>query len=116
VPPASLSRGFPGRVLLLAESAGRRETLSGLFLGIRTETTGEREFFSDFMASDSRLSLAVGPLHDGFLLDQLAIITEAELYADSPSRRTRHVAQRRTSARQLAARPHRTEGGFAGGA
>jgi transcription-repair coupling factor (superfamily II helicase) len=49
------------------------------------------------MASDSRLSLAVAPLHDGFLLDGLAIVTESELYADSPSRRSRHVAQRRTS-------------------
>jgi transcription-repair coupling factor (superfamily II helicase) len=89
--------GFPGRVLLLAESAGRRETLSALLseYGLKPLASAS---FADFMASDSRLSLAVGPLYDGFLLDQLAIITEAELYADSPSRRTRHVAQRRTSA------------------
>jgi transcription-repair coupling factor (superfamily II helicase) len=88
--------GFPGRVLLLAESAGRRETLSGLFseYGLKPLASAS---FADFMASDSRLSLAVGPLYDGFLLDQLAIITEAELYADSPSRRARHVAQRKTS-------------------
>jgi transcription-repair coupling factor (superfamily II helicase) len=39
----------------------------------------------------------LAPLHDGFLLDQLAIITEAELYADSPSRRARHAAQRKAS-------------------
>jgi transcription-repair coupling factor (superfamily II helicase) len=88
--------GFPGRVLLLAESPGRRETLTGLFseYGLKPSAVAS---FSDFMASDSQLSLAVAPLHDGFLLDGLAIVTESELYADSPSRRSRHVAQRRTS-------------------
>jgi transcription-repair coupling factor (superfamily II helicase) len=88
--------GFPGRVLLLAESPGRRETLTSLFseYGLKPSTVAN---FSDFMASDSRLSLAVAPLHDGFLLDGLAIVSESELYADSPSRRSRHVAQRRTS-------------------
>jgi transcription-repair coupling factor (superfamily II helicase) len=87
---------FPGRVLLLAETAGRRETLSGLFsaYGLKPQASAG---FSDFLATDSRLSLAVGPLHDGFQLAQLAIVTEAELYADSPSRRARHVAQRKAS-------------------
>ena len=87
---------FPGRVLVLAETAGRRETLSGLFseYGLKPHACAG---FSDFLATDSRLSLAVGPLHDGFQLAQLAVVTEAELYADSPSRRARHVAQRRAS-------------------
>ncbi len=87
---------FPGRVLLLAETAGRRETLSGLFseYGLKPQASAS---FSDFLATDTRLSLAIGPLHDGFQLAQLAIVTETELYADSPSRRTRHVAQRRAS-------------------
>jgi len=88
---------FPGRALLLAETAGRRETLSGLFAeyGLKPRASSS---FSEFLASDSQLSLAIAPLHDGFLVDQLAIITEAELYADSPSRRMRHAIQRRTSA------------------
>jgi transcription-repair coupling factor (superfamily II helicase) len=88
--------GFSGRVLLLAETPGRRETLAGLFAdyGLLPEAYAG---FSDFLASRSKLALAMAPLHDGFLLDQLAIITEAELYADSPSRRGRHVAQRKAS-------------------
>ena len=89
-------KGFAGRVLLLAETPGRRETLSGMFseYGLQAQAAAG---FADFMAADSRVSLTVAPLHDGFLLDHLALITEAELYADSPSRRTRHTAQRKTS-------------------
>ena len=86
----------PGRILLLAESAGRRETLAGLFAeyGLKPETTAD---LTGFLASDSRLALSVGPLHAGFLLEGLAFITEAELYAGSPSRRARHAAQKKAS-------------------
>jgi transcription-repair coupling factor (superfamily II helicase) len=88
--------GFPGRSLLLAESAGRRETLAALLAdyGLQPRACGS---FDELRAGEAALSLGVGPLHDGFLLDGLAIITEAELYAGSPSRRARHVAARRTS-------------------
>ncbi|MBL8423306.1 MAG: transcription-repair coupling factor [Candidatus Accumulibacter phosphatis] len=88
--------GFAGRVLLLAETPGRRETLAGLFAeyGLKpAASTG----LADFLDSPSRLALTMAPLHDGFVVDQLAIITEGELYADSPSRRTRHAAQRKAS-------------------
>jgi transcription-repair coupling factor (superfamily II helicase) len=88
--------GFAGRVLLVAETPGRRETLAGLFAeyGLKpAASTG----LTDFLDSPSRLALTMAPLHDGFVVDQLAIITEAELYADSPSRRTRHAAQRKAS-------------------
>ena len=88
--------GFPGRVLLLAESAGRRETLSEMLgeYDVKPETSSD---FASFVESDCRLALGVAPLHDGFLLPPLAFITESELYAGSPSRRTRHAAQRKAS-------------------
>ncbi len=91
--------GFPGRILLLAESAGRRETLAELFAeyGLKPSASAD---FSGFLASDVKLALGTAPLHEGFLLNispPLAVITEAELYADSPSRRTRHAAQRKAS-------------------
>jgi len=88
--------GFSGRVLLLAESAGRRETLTELFAeyGLKPDASAD---LSGFLAGDSRLSLGVAPLHDGFLLGQFAFITESELYAGSPSRKTRHAAQRKAS-------------------
>jgi len=88
--------GFAGRVLLVAETPGRRETLAGLFAeyGLKpAASTG----LTDFLDSPSLLALTMAPLHDGFVVDHLAIITEAELYADSPSRRTRHAAQRKAS-------------------
>ena len=98
--------GFPGRVLLLAESAGRRETLSALFAdyGLKPDPCSD---LGEFLVGESRLALVVAPLHDGFLLttnttstsqpDQWAFITETELYAGSPSRRSRHAAQRKAT-------------------
>ncbi|MEI7613914.1 MAG: transcription-repair coupling factor, partial [Betaproteobacteria bacterium] len=93
--------GFPGRVLILAESAGRRETLAVLFAeyGLKPDASAD---LSGFLASDSKLALSVAPLHDGFLLTPhasllTAFITESELYAGSPSRRSRHAAQRKAS-------------------
>jgi len=122
--------GFPGRILLLAESAGRRETLAGLFAdyGLKPDPCTD---LSEFLANECKLVLGVAPLHDGFLLEterhettpglplsgeetilapltrgaggvecgptSLAFITEAELYSGSPSRRTRHAAQRKAS-------------------
>ncbi len=94
---------FAGRVLLLAESAGRRETLLALFAeyGLKPAPSAD---LASFLASEERLALAVAPLHEGFLLTpdaspstHTAFITEAELYADSPSRKSRHAAQRKAS-------------------
>ena len=94
--------GFSGRILLLAESAGRRETLVELFTeyALNPESCAN---FSAFLTSTSTLALAVAPLQDGFVLKPasgtpaLAFITESELYAGSPVRRTRHAAQRKAS-------------------
>ena len=94
---------FPGRILLLAETAGRRETLTGLFAehGIKPAANTD---WTDFLANDRKLSLGVAPLHEGFVLNAaqdcpvpLAFITETELYAGNPSRRPRHAAQRKAS-------------------
>ncbi len=87
--------GFPGRVLLLAESAGRRETLATMLAehGLKPAASAD---FAGFAAADARLALGVGPLHGGFALPGLAFITETELYAGSP-RRTRREAARKAS-------------------
>ncbi len=88
--------GFSGRVLLLAESAGRRETLATLFAdyGLHPAPGGS---FSELVAGSARLALAVAPLHGGFIAGDLAFVTEAELYAGSPSRRTRRDVQKKAS-------------------
>ncbi|OFZ91790.1 MAG: transcription-repair coupling factor [Betaproteobacteria bacterium RBG_16_64_18] len=92
---AFLSGGI-ARTLLVAETPGRRETLTQ-YLGeyeLRPEPCGS---FADFLASTSRLGLAVGPVLNGFVLDResLAIVTESELYAG-----TARVHERRDRSRQ----------------
>lgn len=87
--------GFKGRVLLLAESAGRRETLATMLAehGLKPAASAD---FAGFAAADAPLALGVGPLHGGFALPGLAFITETELYAGAP-RRTRREAARKAS-------------------
>ncbi len=85
---------FPGRILLHAESPGRRETLNTLLNehGLHAEAIGN---FAEFLASDAKLALTISPLHGGFCLtERFALITESELYAGIP-RRTRREAQRK---------------------
>ncbi len=86
---------FPGRVLLLAESAGRRETLASMLAehGVRPAASTD---LAGFAAGDAPLALGVGPLHAGFVVDGLAIITETELYAGAPRRTRREAARKAT--------------------
>ena len=82
------------RVLLLAESPGRRETLLQSFIeyGLRPEAA---ESYAAFSAASSKLMLGVGPLLNGFALpdEQLAIVTESELYAGTARTHARERAK-----------------------
>ncbi|UBM09707.1 transcription-repair coupling factor [Cupriavidus metallidurans] len=75
------------RVLMCADSAGRRETLLQLFAesGLRPMIVDD---FAAFLAGDSHFSIAVAPLQTGFALPsaQMAFVTEAELYAGTARR------------------------------
>ena len=75
------------RILIAAESLGRRETMAQLFAehGLSMPVC---ETWAEFQQSNERLMLGVSTLHAGFLTPNLkpaasnfAIITEAELYA-----------------------------------
>jgi transcription-repair coupling factor (superfamily II helicase) len=88
--------GYPGRVLLLAESPGRRETLN--------EYLAEHELhaaivpdFAAFLAGEARLSLAHAPLSGGFRLDDFAVVTENELYAATARPRHKRSDARRAN-------------------
>ena len=74
--------GFPGRVLLLAEAAGRRETILEYLAehGLRPSPCAD---FAAFVDGGERFMLGVAPLSGGFVLTRsgLALITENELYA-----------------------------------
>jgi len=72
----------PARVLLLAESPGRRETMSQYLAeyGLQPEPCAN---FADFVAAGARCMLGTAPLFNGFALpdENICIVTEAELYA-----------------------------------
>jgi transcription-repair coupling factor (superfamily II helicase) len=77
-----------GPVLLLAESAGRRETLQQLLAEHHLQWPAV-ETWQSFIDSGLREGIAVGPLTEGFLLPGLAILTETELFASASGRRHR---------------------------
>ncbi len=85
------------RVLVCAESPGRRETMASYFAeyGLKLDgCTG----FEEFLGKSDKAMLCVAPLSHGFLLpaEGWALVTEAELYAGVVRRRGR-AAEKRTS-------------------
>ncbi len=86
-----------GRLLLAADSAGRRETIAQMLREHRFDFADNADFQS-FLASDAPVALGAAPLHGGFVLREarIAIVTETELYAASP-RRLRAKARERAS-------------------
>ncbi len=81
---------FSGRVLLLADSPGRRETMAEYLAeyGVKPEASAD---FDGFTASDAAIALGTAPLGAGFILPhaRLAIVTETELYAATARTRSR---------------------------
>ncbi|NHZ39674.1 transcription-repair coupling factor [Massilia aquatica] len=78
------------RVMICAESNGRRETLQQYFNEYNLALVPV-EGFAGFVQSDTRLALGVAPLQAGFELSELGagdliFITETELYAGSGRR------------------------------
>ncbi|MEO0315762.1 MAG: transcription-repair coupling factor, partial [Pseudomonadota bacterium] len=84
------------RIMICAESGGRRETLREYFSEYDLPLT-TCESLDDFMASTERLMLCVSPLHEGALLGEelggLAFVTETELYAGSGRRAGRKTQE-----------------------
>jgi transcription-repair coupling factor (superfamily II helicase) len=89
---------FPGRVLLLAESPGRRATIAD-FLGEYGLQPPPCADLAGFVDGDPPLMLAVAPLSGGFMLPdaQIAFITENELYAANARPRGKREAARRSN-------------------
>ncbi len=91
--------GFEGRTLIVAEGAGRRETLSQFF--------AEHHFhpalvddWQRFLDSTPPLAIAYGPVAAGFVLpaERLAVVTEAELYPGQVRQTRRRDRRARASA------------------
>ncbi len=75
---------FTGRVLICAESAGRRETLQGQLreFGLRARTVDSWQAFLD---SDIALAITIAPLEQGAWLPgdtSIALITESRLFGE----------------------------------
>ena len=89
---------YPGRVLIAADSAGRREALLDVLhaAGMKPEVVTD---WHAFLAGSERFAIAVAPLEDGFALDgelvggaPIALLTERQLFperASQPRRRKR---------------------------
>ncbi|MBK8068067.1 MAG: transcription-repair coupling factor [Rhodanobacteraceae bacterium] len=87
---------YPGRVLLAADSPGRREALLELLTAsnLRPQVLDSWEAFR---AGDARWAVAVATLSDGFALSDpaLTVLTERQLYGE----RARQERRRRKSER-----------------
>jgi len=90
-----------GRVLILAESPGRRDTMQEFFaeFGFKPQSVDSVRAFLD--ADEPRIGLGVAPLATGFTLGEgdaaLHVITEAELYASAGRRRGRRKQEHVTA-------------------
>ncbi|MGN6581062.1 MAG: transcription-repair coupling factor [Bordetella sp.] len=91
--------GKPGRVLLCADSAGRRETLAQMLAeqdlapGVQTDT------IQAFLATDAHFGLTVAPLAGGFAVPagDLVFLTENDLYPGHTAAHRGKRSQERTS-------------------
>jgi transcription-repair coupling factor (superfamily II helicase) len=85
------------RVMVAAESPGRRETMASYFAEYGLKP-GSSASFEEFLSNTSSFVLCVSPLAHGFVVpaEGWAVVTEAELYAGVVRRRAR-VAEKRTS-------------------
>lgn len=93
---ARFIESFDGRILLVAESDGRRETLLELLRahGLKPQLVTGWQAFAD---GDSRLALTVAPLESGAQISQpaLAVIAESQLFGErAQQRRLRRRTQR----------------------
>jgi transcription-repair coupling factor (superfamily II helicase) len=90
---ASLMRffdDFEGRVLITADSTGRREGIVDVMRGRGTEIARFDDWQS-FLNANDRIGVAIAPIEGGVLLpaDGIAIITEHQLIGEKPRQRSR---------------------------
>jgi transcription-repair coupling factor (superfamily II helicase) len=80
----------PARVLLVAESAGRRESVLELLRDHKLDAPPV-ESLAAFLASDHRYAITVAPLASGFhwLAEGVQLVTETELFDAAPTARRR---------------------------
>jgi len=92
---AQFLENFTGRVLLLADSLGRREIMAD-YLREYGLSPGLCENYAQFLDSSEKFLLCTAALQKGFILadDKLALVTETELYAAQPRSRAARTAKK----------------------
>ncbi|MBH1865263.1 transcription-repair coupling factor [Stenotrophomonas maltophilia] len=87
---------YPGRVLIAADSPGRREALLEVLQAAELKPPVVADLPA-FLADDARFAIAVAPLEDGFALDdpRIAVLTERQLFPEraGSTRRTRRAGR-----------------------
>ncbi len=86
---------FHGRILITAESTGRRETLQAQLRGFGLRTTTVTDWQA-FIKADTALGIAVAPLEQGFVIDSppLAVIPETLLLGERAQQARRRKPSR----------------------
>ncbi|MFQ6004754.1 MAG: transcription-repair coupling factor [Woeseia sp.] len=102
---AEFLESFDGRVLITAESPGRRESVCEMLAG-RNLDVSRVESWQAFLAGDRRIGAAVSPIEAGVLLPEarVAIISQQQLFGEKPrqpGRRRRAERDPETIIRQL---------------
>ncbi|PPU72728.1 MULTISPECIES: transcription-repair coupling factor [Xanthomonas] len=94
---ASFLGHYPGRVLVAADSAGRREALMEVLAAAQLKPEVVADLPAFLAAATLRFGITVAPLEDGFALDdpQIAVLTERQLFPERANqpRRTRRVGR-----------------------
>ena len=92
---AQFLESFTGRVLLLADSLGRREIMAD-YLHEYGLSPGLCENYAQFLDSSEKFLLCTAALQKGFILtdEKLALVTETELYAAQPRSRAARTAKK----------------------
>ena len=92
---AKFLQNFKGRVLLLADSLGRREIMAD-YLREYGLVPNVCQDYAEFLGSKEQFLFTVGSLHAGFVLpdEKIAIVTETELYAAQPRSRAARAAKK----------------------
>ena len=92
----TFKKHYSGRILIGAESLGRRETILQLLndQGIKPELC---EGWEDFNTNTAKLMLGITTLHAGFEHQNIAIVTEAELYAATVRQQRRREKEKARS-------------------
>ena len=91
------------RVLLCAESAGRRESLLAL-LQKANLSPALVNHWSEFLSSNASFALTIAPLEHGLRLPHLSVIAESQLFGQRVMQRRRRKATSGEGAAELAIR------------